>query len=242
MLAAMPTMVAGARAAGWPASATCRPTASAVSKNLPRGELADDEDARRARPIAIVEAASAKDLDSERPEIDGVAATAVTMRGGVSAAPACSAGAIERRSALDTPKGSPPVSDADSIDGWPRNSPSRRSSVRRARASLHSGPSRLRTATPIRSRSTPESCRASAIEYFTNIVAMMKNPAAIATCHRSRARWRRRRGGPGVDPAASAPRTSIVRVSWIAGSRPKTTSATRSDDTATPNAVTFSTG
>ena len=38
------------------------------SKHLPRGELADDEDARRARPIAIVEAASAKDLDSERPE------------------------------------------------------------------------------------------------------------------------------------------------------------------------------
>jgi hypothetical protein len=28
-----------------------------------------------------------------------------------------SASAIERRSALDTPKGSPPVSDADSIDG-----------------------------------------------------------------------------------------------------------------------------
>ena len=41
--------------------------------------------------------------------IDGVAATAVTMRGGVSAAPACSAGAIEKPSALDTPKGSPPV-------------------------------------------------------------------------------------------------------------------------------------
>ena len=50
---------------------------------------------------------------------------------------------------------------------------------------------------------------------------MMKNPAAIATCHRSRARWRGRRGGPGVDPAASAPRRSIVRVSWIAGSRPE---------------------
>ena len=238
----MPTMVAVARAAGWPASATCRPTASAVPKICravnsltmrTRGAPGPSRSSKP-RPRRISTPSVRK--------IDGVAATAVTMRGGVSAAPACSAGAIERRSALDTPKGSPPVSDADSIDGWPRNSPSRRSSVRRARASLHSGPSRLRTATPIRSRSTPESCRASAIEYFTNIVAMMKNPAAIATCHRSRARWRRRRGGPGVDPAASAPRTSIVRVSWIAGSRPKTTSATRSDDTATPNAVTFSTG
>ena len=75
------------------------------SKNLPRGELADDEDARRARPIAIVEAASAKDLDSERPEDRrrrgdrGDHARRRVRRAGLFHR------RVERRSALDTPKG-----------------------------------------------------------------------------------------------------------------------------------------
>ena len=56
----------------------------------------------------------------------------------------------------------------------------------------------------------PESWRASAIEYFTNIVAMMKNPAAIATCHRSRIALtpaaRRSAGRPGGERAAHVDR------------------------------------
>ena len=42
--------------------------------------------------------------------------------------------------------------------------------------------------------SMPESCRASSIVYFTNIVAMTKNPAEMATCHRSNVRCRLARG------------------------------------------------
>ena len=239
----MPTMVAVARAAGWPASATRRPTASAVpnicravnSLTMRTRGAPGPSRSSKPRPRRISTPSVRK--------IDGVAATAVTMRGGVSAAPACSAGAIERRSALDTPKGSPPASDADSIEGWPRT---RRADDRASAArapSLHSGPSRLRTATPDpiqidagvvprfrdrvlheHRRDDEEPCRDRDLPPQQGVLA--PGGAAARGSIRRRARRARRScasaGSPARGRRRPAPRGVI--------------------DTATPNAVTFSTG
>ena len=180
------------------------------SKNLPRGELADDEDARRAGPIAIVKA--------HVREGSQLRASGSRRRGGgagscAAASPPRTAGRRSKRlSALDAPKGHPPVSDTESIDGWTRNSPqtNRASAARAPRSPL--GPIEIEDRNPeSESESTPSRCRIRN-RVLTNIVAMMKNPAAIATCTRGALGA----GGPGVDPAASAPRTSTCA---SAGSR-----------------------
>ena len=174
-------------------------------------------------------------------KIDGVAATAVTMRGGVSAAPACSAGAIETQRARH----------AEGQSARERRRFDRRMAAQFAEQTIERPP-RARLA-PLRP-----------VEIEDRDPDPIQIDAGVVPRFRDRALHEHRRDDeepgrdrdlppqqgalapaarrPGVDPAASAPRTSIVRVSWIAGSRPKTTSATRSDDTATPNAVTFSTG
>ncbi len=118
---------------------------------------------------------------------EGVAATPTALwRSGVP--PIAVSGCDSVRRIAGSPSGIPVDTDTASMAWSLRASSTTRSTVRRTRASSHCCVRKFRTATPSRFRSMPGSCRASAMVYFTNIVATMKNPAEIATCQRSSVR------------------------------------------------------
>ena len=98
----------------------------------------------------------------------------------------------------DDPKGTPVEIAALSTSGSFFNSPSRRSTTRLARSSFHCCRQKFIVASDSRSRSTPESWRASAKVYRTHKAARMKNPVEMATCQRTSERCRFAFGAPTV--------------------------------------------